>query len=82
MSIRAVTRSSPLLSSMVSHQQHHKADLQLSIENLTSEQYTGVMPRQINALSVSKDTLNPLLNTTILKQRLSAIEYYNTLHGV
>ena len=39
------------------------------------------MPRQMNALSVSKDTLNPLLNTTILKQRLSAIEYYNTIHG-
>ena len=44
---------------------------------MTSEQYTGVMPRQINALSVSKDTLNPLLNTTILKQRLAAIDYYN-----
>ena len=48
---------------------------------MTSEQYTGVMPRQINALSVSKDTLNPLLNTTILKQRLAAIDYYNNLHG-
>ena len=50
-------------------------------ENLTSEQYTGVVPRQINALSVSRDTLNPLLNTNVLKRRLSAIEYYNTLHG-
>lgn len=35
----------------------------------------------MNALSVSRDTLNPLLNTTILKQRLNAIEYYNLLHG-
>ena len=39
------------------------------------------MPRQVNALSVSRDTLNPLLNTTILKQRLAAIEHYNMLHG-
>ena len=46
------------------------------VENLTSEQYTGVLPRQINALSVSRDTLNPLLNTNILKQRLTAIDYY------
>ena len=50
-------------------------------ENLTSEQYQGVVPRQVNALSVSRDTLNPLLNTTILKNRLAAIEYYNMLHG-
>ena len=48
---------------------------------MTSEQYTGVLPRQINALSVSRDTLNPLLNTNILKQRLSAIDYYKQLHG-
>jgi len=48
---------------------------------LTSEQYQGVVPRQVNALSVSRDTLNPLLNTTILKQRLAAIDYYKTLHG-
>ena len=39
------------------------------------------MPRQINALTVSRDTLNPLLNTEILKKRLADIEYYNTLHG-
>ncbi len=41
-----------------------------------------MVPRQVNALSVSRDTLNPLLNTTILKQRLAAIDYYKTLHGV
>ena len=51
----------------------------LVIENLTSEQYSGVVPRQINALSVSRDTLNPLLNTTILKQRLNMIEHYKHL---
>ena len=39
------------------------------------------MPRQINALSVSRDTLNPLLNTNILKQRLIAIEHYKHLNG-
>lgn len=48
---------------------------------MTSEQYSGVVPRQINALSVSRDTLNPLLNTTILKQRLKMIEHFRTLHG-
>ena len=51
------------------------------LENLTSEQYSGVVPRQINALTVSRDTLNPLLNTTILKQRLATIEHYKHLHG-
>jgi hypothetical protein len=30
---------------------------------------------------VSRDTLNPLLNTTILKERLAKIEYYKHLHG-
>ena len=39
------------------------------------------MPRQINALTVSRDTLNPLLNTNILKKRLADIEYYKYLHG-
>ena len=48
---------------------------------MTSEQYAGVVPRQINALTVSRDTLNPLLNTTILKKRLADIDYYNNLHG-
>ena len=49
---------------------------------MTTEQYSGVVPRQINALNVSRDTLNPLLNTTVLKQRLAAIEHYRLLHGV
>ena len=53
----------------------------MPIENLTSEQYSGVVPRQINALSVSRDTLNPLLNTTILKERLTMIEHFKNLHG-
>ena len=51
------------------------------VENLTNEQYQGVVPRQVNALSVSRDTLNPLLNTQVLKNRLAAIEYYNMQHG-
>lgn len=41
-----------------------------------------MLPRQINALSVSKDTLNPLLNTRVLKQRLETIDYYKHLHGI
>ena len=41
-----------------------------------------MVPRQINALSVSRDTLNPLLNHTILRQRLDAIEHYKFEHGV
>jgi len=50
-------------------------------DNLTTEQYSGVVPRQINALNVSRDSLNPLLNTTILKQRLLDIEHYKYLNG-
>ena len=51
------------------------------LENLTNEQYSGIVPRSINALSASRDTLNPLLNTTVLKQRLADIEKYKYLHG-
>lgn len=47
---------------------------------MTTEQYSGVIPKQVNAL-VSRDTLNPMLNTTILKQRLQAIEHYKLLNG-
>ena len=48
---------------------------------MTKEQYSGVIPKQINALSVSKDTLNPLLNTQVLKDRLIAIEHYKWVGG-
>ena len=51
------------------------------LENLTNEQYSGIVPRSINALSASRDTLNPLLNTTVLKNRLADIEHYKFLHG-
>ena len=51
------------------------------LENLTNEQYSGIVPRGINALSASRDTLNPLLNTTVLKNRLADIEMYKNLHG-
>jgi hypothetical protein len=33
-------------------------------------------------LSVSRDTLNPLLNTDTLKARLEAIDHYKYRHGV
>ena len=51
------------------------------LENLTNEQYSGIVPRSINALSASRDTLNPLLNTTVLKNRLADIEHFKYLHG-
>ena len=79
MSTLAAIRSSLLLNSMVSPTL--TSNSLIHAENLTSEQYTGVVPRQINALSVSRDTLNPLLNANVLKQRLGAIDYYSNLHG-
>jgi hypothetical protein len=50
---------------------------------LTKEQYnTHVEPRTLANLSVSRDSLNPALNLTLLKGRLNAIEYYNNRLGV
>ena len=57
------------------------SNLFLYLENLTNEQYSGIVPRSINALSASRDTLNPLLNTTVLKNRLADIEHFKYLHG-
>ena len=52
-------------------------------ENLTKEQYTGLVNRERpGILSTSRDTLNPLLNTETLKNRLAVIEHYKYLHGV
>ena len=50
-------------------------------DNLTKEQYAGVVPRNMNYLSSSRDTLNPLLNAQKLKTRLQMIEYYRYRHG-
>jgi len=36
----------------------------------------------MQSLSVSRDTLNPLLNTAVLKQRLADIERYKYRNGV
>lgn len=38
--------------------------------------------RPSGLLSVSRDTLNPLLNTETLRNRLAVIEHYKYLHGV
>ena len=38
--------------------------------------------RSAGALSVSRDSLNPLLNTETLRNRLAVIEHYKYLHGV
>lgn len=52
-------------------------------ENLTKEQYSNqIVPRNVHALSVSRDTLNPLLNTAILKERLADIEFFKYRYGV
>ena len=51
-------------------------------ENLTREQFTGVAKRRHGVLSASRDTLNPLLNTETLKNRLAVIEHYKYRHGV
>lgn len=40
------------------------------------------MPRNVNSLSVSRDSLNPQLNAAILKQRLEEIEFYKYRFGV
>lgn len=49
---------------------------------MTKEQYSGVSKRPAGVLSASRDTLNPLLNTNTLKNRLNAIEHYKYVHGV
>ena len=41
-----------------------------------------MIPRKINALGVSRDTLNPLLNHENLRTRLQTIEHYKYLNGV
>ena len=49
---------------------------------MTKEQYSGVSNRARGVLSVSRDSLNPLLNTDVLRARLDAIEHYKYRHGV
>ena len=52
------------------------------LDNLTKEAYSGVSKRPSGILSVSRDTLNPLLNTQTLKNRLGDIEHYKYINGV
>ena len=73
------TRSLPQLNSTVSRFLHLSDS---PIENLTKEQYSGLVPTKLNGLSASRDTLNPLLNAKLLKQRLAAIEHYQMQHGI
>lgn len=40
-----------------------------------------MVPRNFNVLSVSRDTLNPSLNASVLKDRLASIEYYKFRFG-
>jgi len=50
-------------------------------ENLTKEQYSGEFRPRITGLSISRDSLNPLLNAQILKERLALIEHYKAANG-
>ena len=72
-----VSKSSHPPSSTVSHTK------MTSLENLTKEQYSGVArsSRRHGILSASRDTLNPLLNSQNLKNRLALIQHYKTVHG-
>jgi hypothetical protein len=49
---------------------------------LTKEKFSGVSKRPSGILSVSRDTLNPLLNTETLRNRLNVIESYKYMYGV
>jgi len=73
-----VTRSSSPLNSMVSSLHY----INSHSDNLTKEQYTGVVKRPSSFLSASRDTLNPRLNTETLKNRLRVIEHFKTINGV
>lgn len=54
----------------------------IHLDNLTKEKYSGVSKRAPGVLSVSRDTLNPLLNTETLQGRLQDIEYFRNRGGV
>ena len=75
-------RNSHQLNSMVSLVLFQLLTILGCVENLTKEQYSGVIPTKLNALSASRDTLNPLLNAKLLKDRLAAIEHYKMQHGI
>lgn len=50
-------------------------------QNLTKEKYNGVATRSTTPLSVSRDTLNPLLNYAKLKDRMDLIAEYEARAG-
>ena len=72
------TRSLHLLNSTVIS---HLVAIFTTIDNLTKEQFSGVTKRPGGVLSASRDTLNPLLNTQTLKNRLAVIEHFKTQAG-
>ncbi len=54
----------------------------LFAENLTKEQYSAAAKQpKTGLLSVSRDALNPMLNTETLRNRLAVIQHYKFQHG-
>lgn len=48
---------------------------------MTKEQYSGEFRPRISAFDGSRDQLNPLLNSNVLKQRLALIAHYKSANG-
>ena len=49
---------------------------------MTKEQYSGQYRPTVNIFNVSRDVMNPELNTELLKNRIRLIDYYKYRHGV
>ena len=49
---------------------------------MTREKYSAFSAKPTSWLSVSRDTLNPLLNHEKLKTRLNVIQHYKYINGV
>ena len=65
----------PMLSSTVSNSRVTIA------ENLTKEQYSGSYLPKLSIFSVTRDALNPRMNTEILRKRLWTIDHYRYRYG-
>ena len=51
------------------------------VENLTKEQYSGNFLPRLSMFSVTRDALNPRMNTEVLRQRLHVIDHYKFRYG-
>lgn len=75
MSVMPASSVSRMLSSMVSISMLTRA------ENLTKEQYSGAYLPKLSIFSVTRDALNPRMNTEILRKRLWTIDHYRFRYG-